>query len=70
MKNHLCRPGKDDVDTVASWNNCFNLIRLLSRFVLLASLVYAQTAPITPPKLSICYTYLILCECGYGRRLI
>jgi hypothetical protein len=26
-------------------NNCFNLINPLSRFVLLATLVYAQTAP-------------------------
>ena len=33
---HLCRPGKDDIDVAASWNNRFKRIALLSRFVLAA----------------------------------
>jgi len=35
-------------------NNRFNRIALLSRFVLLATLFYAQTAPIPLPRLSVC----------------
>ena len=36
-------------------NKCFNLTRLLSRFVL--SLRSAQTAPMTPRRLSKCYAH-------------
>jgi hypothetical protein len=36
------------------YNNRFNRIALLSRFVLLASLVHAQTAPMTRYRLSVC----------------
>ena len=36
-------------------NNRFNRIALLSRFLLLATLVYAQTAPITRYRLSVCW---------------
>ena len=47
--------GSGEVDVWALGNNRFKLTRLLSRFVQLATLVWAQIAPITARSLSVCY---------------